>query len=291
VKQAILILAYKDIPQLIDMIECFDADFQFYIHIKKSSKIDALELEQLKSLEKVAFVSRKYEVKWGGYNLLKAILHLSREALKNTELSYFHLISGQDFPIKNTAYFKTFLKKNQGKQFIEYVSPPDARFLKRLSHYYFFDLINAKTGEGNKKIFTLIKLQRRLGLKRKPPMISHLAVGSAWWTLSYDCLKYIIDYTAKKPQFYQRLKYTWCPEEFYFQTVLLNSPFNEKLVNDNLRYIDWTTRNGSKPVILDSTDLHTLLHSEKIFARKFERPVSDLLLQKIKAIHKIKNNP
>jgi len=284
-KQAILIIAYKDVEQLINIVRFFNDDFRFYIHIKKSSKIAEEELLRLKGLKNVVLVSRKYEVKWGGFNLLQVILYLSQEALKDRNIEYIHLISGQDFPIKASNHFTEVLRRNKGKEFIEYVTPPSPQFLKRLSYYYFFDFIDSKKGKGNIRVFALIKLQKRLGLNRKKPVKVDLAVGSAWWTLSYECVRYVIDYTKRNPSFLGRLKYTWCPEEFYFQSILLNSPYKENIVSNNLRYIDWSSRNGSHPAILDESDYDRVLRSPQLFARKIEQPVSNKLIQKLINMH------
>src|SRR5918993_728644 len=106
-KQGILIIGYKDIQHLIDIIEFFnDDEFYYYIHLKKSSKFQPSELERLRSKKGVMLVSQKFESKWGGINILKSILYLSEEALKNGEVEYFHLISSGDFPIKDAGYFK-----------------------------------------------------------------------------------------------------------------------------------------------------------------------------------------
>ena len=96
-KQAILITAYKNIHHLVDIINFFPENFAFYIHIDKKSKVDLSPLKVFS--EKEVFVSRKYKVNWGGRNHLKAILLLAEEALKNEEISYFHLISGQDLAV------------------------------------------------------------------------------------------------------------------------------------------------------------------------------------------------
>ena len=284
-KQAILIIAYKDVKHLINIVNFFTDDFRFYIHIKRSSQVDEQDISRLKNLKNVALVSRKYDVMWGGFNLLRVILYLSQEALKDRDIKYLHLISGQDFPIKQSHYFTELLQKNYGKEFIEYVAPPSFQFLKRLSYYYFFDLINSKKGKGNVWVFTLIKLQKRLGISRKKPNKFNLAVGSAWWTLSYGCVKYVVDYTERNPSFLKRLKFTWCPEEFYFPSILLNSPYKENIINNNLRYIDWTPRNGSHPAVLDESDYDKVLNSPQLFARKIEQPMSQRLIEKLKNIH------
>jgi hypothetical protein len=91
----------------------------------------------------------------------------------------------------------------------------------------------------------------------------------------------VMAYTEREPSLLKRLRLTFCADEIYFQTILLNSPFKEKIVNNNLRYIDWTRRNGNFPAILDESDFQSLAHSDKVFARKFEFPVSEKLKQMI----------
>lgn len=47
-----------------------------------------------------------------------------------------------------------------------------------------------------------------------------------------------------------------------------NSPFNEKINNDNLRFIKW--EGGSHPKILNMTDKLDLIGTNSMFARKFD---------------------
>src|ERR1700761_7376347 len=98
-KQAILITAYKNIHHLNEIINCFDSDFSFYIHIDKKSNLSTDEENELEKIKKTAFVSRSYKTNWGGMNHLNSILLLLKEALKNKDTTYFHLISGHDFPL------------------------------------------------------------------------------------------------------------------------------------------------------------------------------------------------
>lgn len=73
-------------------------------------------------------------------------------------------------------------------------------------------------------------------------------------------------------------EHTYCPEELYFQTVLMNSPHAGRVVNDNLRYILWEKRHGSLPAVLDESDFEPLKASGALFARKLSSPVSSGLM-------------
>jgi len=94
-------------------------------------------------------------------------------------------------------------------------------------------------------------------------------------------MKYAVNYADENPKFMKSLENTFAAEEIYFQTVLMQSPFQNDLVNDNLFYIDWEFRNGNSPANLDISDLEKLKASEKLFARKIQAPISDNLKREL----------
>lgn len=282
-KQAILITAYKDAGRLRELVDIFgNGDFEFYIHVDKKSNISDAECAELAGCPHVACVSRKYKVNWGGMNHLKCVLSLAREALKNKEIGYIHSISGSDYPIKNPLYFKKFAEGNQ-KEYLENFPVPASRWYKggmnRVEYYHPMDLINIRDWGQLKYYYRFLGIQEKLGIKRSySSKLPPLHGGSIWWTLTYDCVKYVVDYTFKHPRLLRRLKYAFIPEEFYFQTVIMSSPFAKNVVDDNLRYIDWNERNGNCPAVLDVTDVEAIRESAALFARKVESPVSDELI-------------
>lgn len=276
-KQAILITAYTNFKHLLEIIKCFNSSFEFYIHIDKKSKASKI-LNVIKAQKNVKYINSKYSVNWGGYNHLKCILHLVNLALNNEDIQYFHLISGQDFPTKNPEYFTEFLTKNYGKDYLSYHEFPTDRWpnggIDRIEYFNFYDVFNAKSKQIS-WIYRAINLQRKLRIKRKlSKKIPKLYGGSTWWTLKRETLLYIQDFTQNNKPLLNRLKYTFCSEEFYFQTVIMNSEFSKNVVNNNLRFIDWNDRNGSNPAFLDKTDLENINNSENLFARKFRKEIS-----------------
>lgn len=293
-KQAILITAYKNYHHLEEIIQCFDANFELYIHLDKKSRISEAELSNLRNHDSVKLLDKKYKVNWGGFNHLKSILYLTEQALKNSENQYFHLITGHDFPIKTGDYFMEFFKKNRDTEFINYFNFPDAKSgwpgnngLDRIEYYNFHDTWNFKIHNQYEKIVLLIRLQKRLGIKRTiSSKMPKLYGGSTYWSLSRECVSYVMEFTRKKKWVLNRFKYTLCAEEFYFQTVIMNSNFAAKVVNDNLRHIDWVARNGNNPAILDETDFEKLKDSNAVFARKLDYPQSIGLMNKIKTLLK-----
>ncbi|MFC4872876.1 beta-1,6-N-acetylglucosaminyltransferase [Negadavirga shengliensis] len=286
-KHAVLVLAYKNIHHLSEYIQFLDEDFLFYIHIDKKSLISKEEQAALFNHKNVVFISRKYKVNWGGVNFLKAMLHLGKEALKNKEVGYIHSVSGQHFPIKTAFEIKNFFHENAGKEFMEFFRLPTERWahggLNRVEYYNLYDTFNSKTTTGFKAIKLALILQRLLRIKRKPLKdFPVLYGGSAWWSFSAACLAYTVDYAESHPASMKRLEYTLCAEEMFFQTVIMNSPFKASVVNDNLTLVCWEFRNGNSPATLDNSDFQNLMKSEKLFARRFDYPVSKELMTLLK---------
>jgi hypothetical protein len=278
-KHGILILAHQYPDHLTDLINAFDEDFDFYIHIDKKSKFSPSDIAALKKNPRVRFVPRELKILWGGINHLKAVLLLAKEALKQNDLNYFHVISGQDYLIKPVNIIKKILEDNPAdymEHFEVLDSKWEAEWKESISLFQPYEILNARSFLGKKIMTALILVQRMLGYTRTSPSIK-LFGGSGWWSLSRQSLEYVINYTERNPSLLRRLRFTFRADEIYFQTILMNSPLKDKVVNNNLRFVDWTKRNGSFPANLNESDFQTLVDSDKIFARKFDFPVSEKL--------------
>lgn len=285
--QAILITAYKNIQHLEEIASFFGNDYNIYIHIDKKSTIDLHQIESLSSKKNVKYISRQYKINWGGFNHLLAILDITRKAYLDKENKYFHLITGHDFPIKPLSDFDRFYRQNSDRDFLEYHSLPyDAwpeNGLDRLSRYNLYDLIDGRTGWKEIVIKRISKIQKLLHIRRRFPKNFPMQYGgSTYWSLKRESMKYIFAYMENNPWYLKRFKYTFCAEEIFFQTILINSPLKENIVNNNMRFIVWENRNGNFPANLDMSDYDLIKHSDALFARKFEYPASELLLSFIK---------
>ncbi|WP_353122434.1 beta-1,6-N-acetylglucosaminyltransferase [Dysgonomonas capnocytophagoides] len=293
-KHVILIMAHDNIDYLSNLIQYFDDDFSIYIHLDKKKKISKKELALLKENKTVSLVSQKYKINWGGFNILKAELYLMEKAMVDNNIDYVHLISGQDYPTKSLVEFKSFFNKQRGCEFIEYNELPRKEWENgTFDRFLFFrplDLFNYRTAQGYKNVnrvvdFQIKKKLYRTNLNRFTPLYG----GSAWFSLTKECVKYILEFTKKHPAFYNRLKYTFAPEETYIPTVLKKSIFTNTLNNNNLRYINWVNKNNSYPAILDEKDYFHILKSNVFFARKIDPKTSNKLLKLLN--YRINNPP
>ncbi len=288
-KQAILITAYNDFDQLIKLINEFDDYFSIYIHIDKKSEVKKEILQALTEKKNVKYVGQDFKVNWGGINHLKSYLKLSKIALNDSENVYFHLITGKDYPVKSVDYFKMLINTTgeKNKDYLHYFPMPAACWknggMDRLEYYNLYDLFNAK--KSDKWIWRFNRLQAILNFKRQ---INHylgkLYGGSTYWSLSRDTLQFVLNFTKENPRFIKRFKYTFCAEEIYFQTIIMNSKYAKNVVNNNLRFIDWESGKGGYPAFLDEDDFQIIIKSDKLFARKIN--IKENKLVQLLTMHK-----
>lgn len=114
---------------------------------------------------------------------------------------------------------------------------------------------------------------------------SRLFSGSPWVTLSRSFLEYIVFGWDNLPR--TLLMYFTnmiLPEEFYFHTVICNSPeFRNTTVNSDLRYLVWDNPPKMEPHFLSPSHFDQMVQSRAAFARQFREndPVLDMVDQKI----------
>ena len=282
IMQGVLVTAYKDKQQLTDLIQVLYGHFKIFLHIDaKSKEVDEAEL---KNAFPEIYVIKKYRINWGGVNHLKSIVELLSIALKDREISYFHVISGQDFPVKSVAEFQKFFEKSDKIYMTCFGEDSFPDVVKERLNYR---VINANW-DSRKRAIRYINcvtrmMQEVLNKQRRTlGEFSKIFKGMVWVSMPRDAALYVSEYTLSHPRYMKDLEHTIVPEEFFFQTILANSNYCDQIVNDNLRYTDWVTRYGSRPAYLDETDIDKIIESNCFFARKIHSTISQQLVIKLK---------
>lgn len=273
-----IIMAHKGPEQLERLIRRMKHPmFDFYIHLDKKS--DILPFKYLENLENVFFVSRRIECNWGGYSFVKAILCSVKEVIGSTEkYAFINLMSGQDYPLKPMDELYRFLKHRTGISFISYELVDNGWWKHAVTRFKFYHFTDYKM----KGRYMLQKLANALMPYRKFPLNINLygSSNSSWWILSTDAAEYLVNFIENNSKLNRFMQFTWGSDEFLIATVLMNSPFKDKIVNNNLRYIDWS-EGGPHPKILSVHDLQPLLETDNFFARKFDIKVDAEILDLI----------
>ena len=132
-----------------------------------------------------------------------------------------------------------------------------------------------------KEEFLLFSLSRILPQKRKIPGTFEVYGGKTWWTFTRECSEYIVKFYDNNPKFNRFFRYTLIPDEMYFQTLLMNSPFAEKVENDYLREIEWEGGDGTHPIVFKKEHFQRLKDSAALFARKFDTDIDGEIFDEI----------
>jgi hypothetical protein len=260
-KIAHLILTYTDPLQTERMIRhMYHPEFDFYIHVDK--KFDASSHHFLTKIPGVYLIQNTTDVIWGGYDTVKAILRSSEEILASgRKYDYIHLMSGQDYPIKNAHAIHNFFLQQAGKQFLRYehFNEWDGEGYERIRKYHL-------TNFHFPGKYIVQNLLNKFLPERKLPKMEFYGY-SMFWALTPDCIKYVIDFLNTNHSFRRFMKISWGSDEFIFQTIILNSPFSKQVVNNNLLYYERPYR-SPHPNILTYKEFDNVVQSNQLFARK-----------------------
>ncbi len=252
-KHVFLIVAYKNIHLLKDLIQTLSLyNGHVIVHFDAKTLLNIeKEFEEEINAGKVHFLKNNIKVNWGGTSLIRAVFLMIDYALdKFPDEGYYHLLSEQCFPVKSPGYFADFFKRNKGINFIKVFKLPFPNWksggFNRINHYHLNDYFNIKSSNAKRTLWFwsnkfINYLQSITAFKRKyPKKFPTLYGGSIWWSLTYECIKYVNDYYKNNDSFRKRFFYTLLPDEILVQTILMDGPFAEKFrSDDNLRYIDW----------------------------------------------------
>lgn len=270
-----LILTYTDPGQTERMIKRLShKNFDFYICVDK--KYDIKPYLFLKALSNVYFIENRRKVQWAGFSTVLATFDCIKEIVgSGVQYDFINFLSGQDYPIKSTTFINDFFTHNIGKEFLSYrdIEKDWKEGLIRMEKYYLSDY----NFIGKHRLEYLIN---KILPKRRLPYGLHPYGKSMYWMLSPEAALYVVNKVSNDPKLLHFFSFCWGSDEFVFQTILLNSVYKDKVVNNNYRYIDWSA-GGARPKILDESDAGNMMKSDMLFARKFDMANSPKVLDMI----------
>lgn len=279
-KHAYCIIAHNRPDLLQNLVEMIDDERNdIFIHIDKKS--DIAQFSHIKAEKShLQYTSKRVDCIWGNVSQIYTEMQLFEDAMSCWDYDYVHLLSGIDVPIKSQDYIHSFINGGGNLEYIGYLLDSDnQRLLRRRTEIYHVLTQKGRTGLG--KFYGLIRkafcaLQRIIGYKRKHT-IKEFGIGPNWVSLTGACIKYIL---SQKDVIYKEFQYTTCIDEVYKHSILLNSPFRDKIyrygdgaMEGCMRLIDWTR---GRPYVFQMHDIDEIMSSDRLFCRK----VTDLNLAK-----------
>lgn len=297
--QAVLILAHKNIDQVIKLSKQLIPTFNIYIHIDTKTNLTNSQRDELQNLKNVQYISQ-YNVKWGSYSIVKATISLMNLALQNKENTYFHLISGQDWPIQNAQTIYKYFENND-KIYMDYyrmldkikTHEPEIWWVK---YYFNYDQINRRTffGKVYHRILLLIEHTLNINkLKKYNLDEDQMYAGQEWIDIPREPLEFALNYYDKHPELKKVYSTSFCSDEMWLQTILCNSKYRAKIDKNIHRFIvkESGKLHGEKPIYLTEQNFNDMVASDDFFARKLTAPISDKLIDMLIKYNNKKDDP
>jgi hypothetical protein len=282
VKKAFMLMIHKNPYQVNYLLNQLleDGSSDIYIHINKLNR--NIE-EKLLKHKNIYILEDCVDVYWGDIGLTKAMLILLNAVLKSGK--YYDFVSfktGQDLVISNGL--NKHLLNNSNKIFM------DARQVPKNDYTYAH--IAIKWPKFAKRLYDGFQVARllrtslihlnKIGINFSPnpyklPNNFNLYWGRTWFTIPFNVAKYIVDFVDDNPWYFRIFENALVPDELFFQTIIMNSPYSEEVLNDNLTYENKIINNH--PSIFTEVDIIKIEKSGKYFARKFDLSVDQKVIQ------------
>ena len=250
-RHAWLILTHGNFEILEKQLRFLDSEnADFYIHADAKAAFDPERFRAVPKKSRVTFVPR-HRISWGHFAMVEAELELLRAAVPGG-YDYYHLLSGVDVPVKTRAYIENYFTRAPGRNYVSFLSPEISRTdLYRVRFYYPLQRYNIRKPAVRRTLRNLsAALQLGFGVDRtrRRPDGFVFQKGAQWFSITHALAQYLLEKESEIREFFSD---TYCPDEMFVQTEIVNSPFRDTLPehafeNDYascLRYIDWQRGN------------------------------------------------
>jgi hypothetical protein len=268
-KIAFMIQAHKDTEQIKLLVNSLTTtcNHTCFIHIDKKSECVYNELKSFYSTHVNVYIcDNRFKVYWSHISQVYATLQLMKEVKKSSRtFDRIHLMSAEDFPMKRLEDIEAFLSTYKHKEFLEFTTI-DA-FKWRVKRYNFLTGTLYNRSVFIRTIQKALRIVQQLLPERNILRRLVLYKGSSWFNISRDAMKYILEFIEQNPSYIKSFKYSACGDEHFFHILLLNSEFKERVINNNLYYLQWTSNNSPAYLSYETIKQASLIN-EKFFARK-----------------------
>lgn len=278
---AILVLAHKDLGQVKRLVTHLQGDFDVFVHLDRRSEIHASDFEGLTRTT----VIKKVKATWGSLGIVRSTLELLELSSRGGNYDRYVLVSGQDVPLRANEHIIAFFASHSDVDFVDSnpFTPADESRLTRISRFHFFPRRSsspALTRWATNLSRHLDRLIAQGGMRR--PMKYNFRWGSQWMDLRSGTVREVLEFLQSDPSFLKRFRFTFCPDEFFFQTAIEHCDARRTPRANPRRFIDWDS-GPERPRVLRSEDLSRLADSDMLFARKCDPLVDSALIEALYA--------
>lgn len=288
-RAAFLVLAHKN-PDRIDALArqlTADGVSEAFVHV--DAKAPAAVHAGIARGPRVTVLEDRVPVVWGDISQVDATLRLLRAALAcGRPFDWVVLLSGQDLMVRDGL--GAFLDADPKALHLEARRIEDGdpqtnawrvrwpKVTRNLydSPWHPYRLLRA----GLRKLFVWgIEPLRN---PRSLPEGWTFHRGSQWWAVPAEAARWMIGFVDANPSYRETLAASLTPDEFFFHTAWMNSPFAGRSRGKNLTFLNFgkTYRDNNHPVPLTMADVPAIEASGRYFARKFEPTVDAAVIER-----------
>lgn len=265
-----LIQAHKDVALLNRLIDrLIHPQVSVYVSLDLKSDIVVEEIDP-----RARLIARRVSVHWADFSQVQATLTALQEIhAREPSFDYLSFISGQDYPVKPMETYVEFLRQRQGAEFMTHgVIQDGTHFADR--YQLFHRPADSILPEW---VFKLSRsVMKRLGCRRHMPGGMRAHVGSCWFALTRPCIDYLLS-QARQPDYLRFMSYTRYSDEMFLQTLVVCSPYADKLDPEIHRYIHFQEHSANASVLTEA-DLPAIEACGAMFCRKVDSVISARLL-------------
>ncbi len=290
-KHAYLIMAHHNFQQLYRLIGFLDStDTDIYLHVDKKAKdFNMNQAMQICKHSTLRLITRR-SLMWGGDCLTRCEIALLKAALPG-KYDYYHLLSGEDIPLRPLADIHAFFDSNCGKEFVsinwEATNKPNSGIYNRIRLYSVFQNYVGRGTCGIKRFFwevqlILKNLQTKIGIDRCKDLPFRLGKGSQWFSVTHSLAEYSVSYYESVLK--RAFSYSYGTDELLIQTTMLNTLhfLEQQYEGGNMRLIDWNrSTDGCSPHTFTIEDYDLLVNSDMLWARKVSERVDGRIIDMI----------
>ena len=219
--------------------------------------------------------SDRHRCEWGTWGIVAASQSACELMLQSFEgVNHVYLASGSCLPLRPVKELQDYLVARPTTDFIESATTTDVPWIIGGLGAERFTLRFPFSWKRHRRLFDgYVRLQRRLGVRRRVPdgLTPHL--GSQWWCLTRKTLSAILT-DPRRPEYDAYFRRVWIPDECYYQTL---ARLHSKQVESRSLTLSKFDYQG-KPHIFYDDHLQLLRRSDCFVARKIW-PQADRLYQ------------
>lgn len=287
-----LILAHQFPRQLARLIRALveDPQARCLIHLDARVSETAPWEDALQGLPRWGWTPRRIAVHWAGFSMVEASLILLNNARYQQSFHRYVLLSGTCYPVGTAAMRARQLEGDANFLDARPVPPghPAAeRLLARIQRWWLMDhdwVWQARDPAQSEQVQALRSYLGRFReqLPPPPPLPLPYHHGSQWWALTDAAVAWLLAElrTQAGQSLIERFRYSFCPDEAFFQTLLAASPLAASL-KPSLHLVDWSEASRAQGKWLDESHWRAIRQSGALFVRKVHPQHSAALLDRL----------